>query len=223
MKLKRALRCKLGTFFVFNMKVLIIENENLVRIGIRTILIAETDLEVIGEAETSEAGFSIFKEKNPDVVLMSLRLEKTCAIDDIKTFLDHSSQAKIIIIAQHAGDGEINLALKRGALGYVLKDISPDELVKAIRTVAAGKKYIPTNIAEVLSEHIGMEQLTPSEQTVLRMVVGAMSNKEISFALDISENTVKTHIKNIFEKLGVSDRTAATTTAIRRGLVRMDV
>ena len=204
-------------------RLLIIENEKLIRIGIRTILLAEPDFEIVGEAETSVEGFKVFQEKNPDVTLMSLRLKETCAIDDVKTFRDFSPNAKIIILAPRAGDGEITKALKQGALGYVLKDISPDELIKAIRIVANGKKYIPTEIAEVLTEHLGQEELTPSEQIVLRMLVGAMSNKEISFALDISENTVKTHIKNIFDKLGVSDRTAATTTAIKRGLVRIDV
>ena len=113
--------------------------------------------------------------------------------------------------------------MKKGVSGYICKDISSKELLKAIRVVANGKKYIASDVAEILSQHIGDEELTPSEQTVLRMVVGAMTNKEIAFALDISENTVKTHVKNIFEKLGVSDRTAATTLAIKRGLVRIDV
>lgn len=205
------------------MKILIIENEALLRIGIRTILSAESDFEIVGEAETSEAGFSLFQAQEPHVTLMSLRLKETCAIDDVKTFRDYSPKAKIIILASRAGDGEISKALKKGALGYVLKDISPPELVKAIRVVGLGRKYIPTEVAEILSENIGQAELTRTEQTVLQMVVGAMSNKEIAFAMDISENTVKTHVKNIFDKLGVSDRTAATTTAIRRGLVRIDV
>lgn len=204
-------------------RLLLIENESLIRIGIRTILSAEPDFEIIGEADTSAEGLRIFQEKKPDVTLMSLRLKETCAIDDVQIFRQNSPDAKIIILAPRAGDGEISKALKKGALGYVLKDILPAELVKAIRIVANGKKYIPPDVAEVLTEHLGQEELTPTEQIVLRMVVGAMSNKEISFALDVSENTVKTHLKNIFDKLGVSDRTAATTTAIRRGLVRMDV
>jgi DNA-binding NarL/FixJ family response regulator len=205
------------------MKILIIENETLLRVGIRTILQAENDFEIIGEADTSNEGLKLFREKKPDVTLMSLRLKETCAIDDVKTFRDFAPNAKIIILAARAGDGEITKALKQGALGYILKDIAPAALIKAIRTVAAGKKYIPSEVAEVLTEHLGMEELTPAEQTVLRMLVGAMTNKEIAFALDVSENTIKTHLKNIFDKLGVSDRTAATTTAIKRGLVRMDV
>lgn len=206
-----------------SIRILLIESESLVRIGIKTVLNEQSDIEIVGEAETSVEGFKIFQEKEPDVTLMSLRLKETCAIDDVKTFRDYFSKAKIIILASHAGDGEISKALKQGALGYVLKDISPNELVKAIRVVATGKKYIPSDVAEVLTEYLGQEELTPSEQIVLRMLVGAMTNKEIAFALDVSENTVKTHVKNIFDKLGVSDRTAATTSAIKRGLVRIDV
>jgi DNA-binding NarL/FixJ family response regulator len=205
------------------MKILVIENETLIRVGIRTILSAENDFEIVGEAETSAAGFRLFQQQKPDVTLMSLRLKETCAIDDVKTFRNVAPNTKIIILAARAGDGEISKALKQGASGYLLKDVSPAELIKAIRAVAAGKKYIPPEIAEVLSEHLGAEELTATEQIVLRMLVGAMTNKEIAFGMDVSENTVKTHLKNIFDKLGVSDRTAATTTAIRRGLVRMDV
>ena len=103
------------------------------------------------------------------------------------------------------------------------KDVSTQDLVKAIRTVNAGRKFIPAEIAEILSEHIGQEELTATETNVLRMIVGGMSNKEIAFALDNSENTIKTHVQNIFGKIGVSDRTSAATQAIKRGLVRIDL
>ena len=115
----------------------------------------------------------------------------------------------------------VGKALKKGALGYICKDISPDELVKAIRTVASGKKYIPSDIAEILSENFGSEELTPTETRILQRIVAGKSNKEIAYDLNISENTVKTHVKNVFEKLQVSDRTSAATLAIKRGLVRI--
>jgi DNA-binding NarL/FixJ family response regulator len=204
-------------------KILVIENENLVRLGIKSVLSQETDFEIVGEAETSEKGLEIFKAKRPDVTLISLRLKETCAIDDIDEFFKFDSKVKIIVLASHAGDGEISNSLKKGVLGYLLKDVSSEELLKAIRQVAKGKKYIPNEIAEILSQNHGQEELTNTEKIVLRMIVGAMSNKEIAFALDVSENTVKTHVKNIFGKLEVSDRTAATTVAIKRGLVRIDV
>jgi DNA-binding NarL/FixJ family response regulator len=205
------------------MKILIIENETLVRIGIRTILDGISNFEIVGEAETSEQGFDLFKRTSPDVTLMSLRLKETCAIDDVKRFIDFAPKAKIIILASQAGDGEISKALKQGALGYVLKNISAADLVKAIQTVATGKRFIPNEVAEALNEHFGQETLTKSEQTILQMIVGGMTNKEIAFALDITENTVKTHNKNLYEKLNVSDRTSAATTAIKRGLVRIDL
>lgn len=204
-------------------RILIIENETLVRIGVRTILNSQNDFEIVGEAETTERGFELFKETNTDVILMSLRFQETCAIDEIEKFLKFSSRTKIIVLASHAGDAEISRSLQLGAFGYICKDISEDELIKAVRTVAAGRKYIPSDVAGILSENIGQEQLTPSEKRVLEMIVGGKSNKEIAYDLDISENTVKTHVKNIFDKINVSDRTSAATTAIRRGLVRGDL
>lgn len=157
------------------------------------------------------------------MTILALRTPDSCAIDTLADYLAEDERAKIIVLADHAGDAEISKALKKGALGYVCKDVSPADLIRAVRVVGAGKKFIPSNIAVVLSENIGVEELTNSEQRILQMIVGGMSNKEIAFALDISENTVKTHIKNIFDKIGVSDRTSAATTAIRRGLVRIDI
>jgi DNA-binding NarL/FixJ family response regulator len=205
------------------MKLLLIENQSLVRLGIRAVLSGQNNIEIIGEATTMAEGFNLFKQLRPDVAIMSLRLPDACAIDELDNFFAENSRSKIIVLAERAGDSEISRALKKGASGYVCKDISAEELLKAVNLVFVGKKYIPSEVAEILSENIGNEELTPSEQTVLRMIVGAMTNKEIAFALDISENTVKTHVKNIFGKLNVSDRTAAATLAIKRGLVRIDV
>jgi DNA-binding NarL/FixJ family response regulator len=202
-------------------RLLLIENQTLVRIGIRTILNAKDDFEIVGEADSGAEGFELFRQLKPDVTVLSLRLPDSCAIDTLDDYFAAEKRARILVLADTAGDAEISKALKKGALGYICKDISPDELTKAIRVVASGKKYIPSDIAEILSEHFGSEELTKTESRILQMLVGGMSNKEIAFALDISENTVKTHVKNIFEKLGVSDRTSAATLAIKRGLVRI--
>lgn len=204
-------------------RVLVIEDQPLTRIGVRTVLDSETDIEIVGETDTAARGFELFRELRPDVTILGLRLPDSCSIDDLDNYFIEDPKAKIIVLAEHAGDAEITKALKKGALGYVCKDVSPESLIKAIRTVAAGRKFIPDEIARILSEHLGQETLTPTESNVLRMIVGGMSNKEIAFTLDISENTVKTHAKNIFEKLGVSDRTSAATLAIKRGLVRVDL
>jgi DNA-binding NarL/FixJ family response regulator len=204
-------------------QLLLIENHPLTRLGARTVLEQEEDIEIVAESDNAADGFAKFRELEPDVTILGLRLPDSCAIDDLDNYFVENPKAKIIVLAEHAGDAEITRALRKGALGYICKDVEPDELVKAIRTVAAGRKFIPNDIAQILSESLGKEELTPSESTVLRYIVGGMSNKEIAFALDVSENTVKTHVQNIFGKIGVSDRTSAATTAIKRGLVRVDL
>ena len=203
--------------------VLLIENQPLTRLGVRTVIDGEGDLDLAGETDNAADGFKLFRELNPDVTILGLRLPDSCAIDDLDNYFIADPKAKVIVLAEHAGDAEITKALRKGAAGYICKDVSPGELVTAIRTVNAGRKYIPEDIARILSENLGQEDLTPAEANVLRMIVGGMSNKEIAFALDVSENTVKTHVKNIFDKIGVSDRTSAATTAIKRGLVRVDL
>lgn len=205
------------------LKVLLVEHQSLTRLGIRSVLDMGPDISLVAEADNAPDGFTKFRELKPDVTILGLRFPDSCSIDDLDNYFKENPKAKIIVLADHAGDAEIAKALKKGAMGYVCKDVSAEELVKAIRTVAAGRKYIPNEIAQILSENLGQEELTPTESNVLRMIVGGMSNKEIAFALDVSENTVKTHVQNIFGKIGVSDRTSAATTAIKRGLVRVDL
>ena len=204
-------------------KLLIIENQPLIRLGVRSVIDGEDDIEIIGETGNTADGFAMFRDLSPDVTILGLRFPDSCSIDDLDNYFIERQKAQMIVLAEHAGDAEISKALKKGAAGYICKDVSPNDLVDAIHTVGAGRKYIPEPIARILSENIGKEELTPSESNVLRMIVGGMSNKEIAFALDISENTVKTHVSNIFGKVGVSDRTSAAGVAIKRGLVRVDL
>ncbi|MDQ6786867.1 MAG: response regulator transcription factor [Acidobacteriota bacterium] len=204
-------------------RVLLVENQTLTRVGIKTILSAQDDIEIVGEAASGAEGFELFKQTKPDVTILGLRLPDSCAIDDLNFYFAENKRAKIIVLAEHAGDAEISKSLKRGALGYVCKDVSETEIVRAIRAVATGRKYIPSAIANILSENFGQEELTPSEQKILQLIVSGKANKEIAFDLKVSENTVKTHVKNIFDKLDVSDRTSAATLAIKRGLVRVDL
>ncbi|MEO7538900.1 MAG: response regulator transcription factor [Pyrinomonadaceae bacterium] len=203
--------------------VLLVENQALTRIGLKAVLATADDINLAAEAGSSFEGLEMFRSVRPDIVILSLRMPDSCAIDDIDNYFIEDRDAKIIVLAEHAGDVEIRRALRKGARGYICKDVTPDDLLTAIRTVNAGRKFIPPEIAGILSEHLGQEDLTPTEETVLRMVVGGMSNKEIAFALDITENTVKTHVQNLFSKIGVSDRTSAAMLAIKRGLVRIDL
>lgn len=203
--------------------VLVIENQALTRLGVKTLLESIPDMELVGEAANAADGFRMFSEFGPDVTLMGLRFPDSCSIDDLDDYHIERPGARIIMLAEHAGDAEIAKALKKGAVGYVCKDVSPSDLIDAIRTVSRGGRYIPDGIAAILSEHFDGNELTQAESRVLGMIVGGMSNKEIAFALNVSENTTKTHVQNIFSKLGVSDRTSAATAAIKRGLVRADV
>jgi len=204
-------------------RILIVENQTLTRVGIETILSKQNDIEIVGCAETSADGFRLFEQTKPDVTILGLRLPDSCAVDEIESYLKENERAKIIVLADHAGDAEISRSLKNGASGYVCKDVSAADLVEAIRAVHAGKKYLQTEVANILGENFGQEELTRSEQRILRAIVAGKANKEIAYDLSVSENTVKTHVKNVFEKLGVSDRTSAATLAIKRGLVRVDL
>ncbi len=203
--------------------ILIVENQTLTRIGLRTVLGREPDFKIIGEAADGAEGLAIFRSMRPRVTILSLRLPDSCAIDALAAYFAIDKTAKILILADTAGDAEIRKTLKQGASGYICKDIEEDELVKAIRVISAGKKYIPADIAGILSENLGQEELTNAEKNVLHLLAVGKANKEIAFDLLVSENTIKTHVKNIFDKLGVSDRTTAATTAIKRGLVRIDI
>lgn len=201
---------------------MIVENQTLTRAGIKAILSEQSDVEIVGEAATSADGLRLFERAAPDVTILGLRLPGSCAVDEIEKYLKADERGKIIVLADHAGDAEISRSLKNGASGYICKDVSGDDLVEAIRAVHAGKKYLQTEVAKVLSENFGQEELTKSERKILRAIVAGKANKEIAFDLNVSENTVKTHVKNVFEKLGVSDRTSAATLAIKRGLVRVE-
>ena len=202
-------------------RILIIENQTLVRRGIKAVLGGQADLEIAGEAASGAEGIELFRRLRPDVMVLSLHLPDSCAIDTLDDYFATDPRARIIVLAETTGDAEISKALKKGALGFICKDVSEIELTKAIRTVATGKRYIPNEIAQILSENFGQEELTPTETRILNAIVAGKANKEIAYDLNVTENTVKTHVKNVFEKLGVSDRTSAATLAIKRGLVRI--
>lgn len=200
-------------------RVLIVEDHNVVRQGLVALLNVVEGLEVVGEASDGVEAIAEYRKSRPDITLVDLRLPKLSGVEVIQRIRMEAPQARLIVLTTYDGDEDIYRALKAGAKAYLLKGMTTQELITTIREVHAGKSHIPPAIAERLAERVGTEDLTPREADVLEQIVSGKSNKEIATELEISEATVKTHINSLLSKLGVTDRTQAATAAIRRGIV----
>lgn len=203
-------------------RVLVVEDHNVVRQGLVALLKVAGDINVIGEAADGTEAIAQFRKHQPDITLIDLRLPRLGGVDAITAIRKEAPYARFIVLTTYDGDEDIYRALKAGAKAYLLKGMTSEELMAAIRAVHAGKSHIPPAIAERLAERMGSEELTPREYDVLEQIVRGRSNKEIGTELDISEATVKTHINSLLAKLGVTDRTQAATAAIRRGIVSLE-
>jgi len=204
------------------LKVMLVDDHYLVRVGLASIVALESDMKVCAEASTGEQAVTLFRSKRPDVTLMDLRLPGMSGSEATRTIRAEFPDARIIMLSTYAGDEEIHVALQSGAMAYLLKSVQREELVQTIRKAAAGRKHIPPEIAARLANRLPRSQLSPRELHVLGLMVSGKRNKEIARALDISEGTVKIHVSNILGKLGVSDRTEAVTTALQRGIVQLN-
>ena len=200
-------------------RILVVEDHNVVRQGLVALVKTVPDMEVVAEASDGKQALELFRQHNPDVTIMDLRLPVMSGVDAIKAIRQEFSAARIIVLTTFDGDEDIYRALQAGARGYLLKDMFGEELMDAIRTVHGGKTRIPPAVAQRLAERMAGPGLTARELGVLKLIVAGKSNKEIGQELTISEATVKTHINSILSKLAVSDRTQATTTALPRGIV----
>jgi len=203
-------------------RILIVEDHHVVRKGIVALLGMTDGMHVVAEASDGAEAVRLFQERKPDITLMDLRLSVMGGVDAIKAIREKSPEARIIVLTTFDGDEDIYRALQAGARGYLLKGMDAGELTSAIQAVHSGKAYIPAEIAERLAGRFAGSELTEREMDVLRLIVRGNSNKEIATKLFISEATVKTHINNLLSKLGVTDRTQATTTALQRGIVHLD-
>lgn len=200
-------------------RVLCVDDHPLLREGIATIIRNQPDMDLVAEASNGGEAVQRFRELQPDVTLMDLRLPDVSGIDVLIAIRTEFRDARIIMLTTFEGDVEVHRALEAGARGYMLKSMPPKQLVEAIRQVHKGKKHIPPEIAARLAEHLSDESLSEREIEVLRHVAGGNRNREIAEMLFISEETVKVHIKHIMEKLGASDRTEAVSIAVRRGIM----
>jgi DNA-binding NarL/FixJ family response regulator len=202
-------------------RVLSVDDHPLLREGIATIINSQQDMLLVATAATGKEGIQKFRELQPDVTLMDLRLPDLSGIDAMIAIRTEFTTARIIMLTTFEGDVEIQRALEAGARGYLLKSMPPRELVEVIRQVHAGKKRVPPDVAAHIAEHLSDEALTEREIDVLRHVAGGNRNRDIAERLFISEETVKVHMKHIMEKLGAHDRTQAIAIAVRRGIIQL--
>lgn len=203
-------------------RVMIIDDHQIVRQGLVALINTEPDLLVVAEGSDGQQAVELFRQHQPDVTLMDLRMPVLSGVEATKAIRQQNPHARIIVLTTFDGDEDIYRALQAGAQSYLLKGVSFDELIEAIRTVHAGQRRIPAAVAERLAERMAGEELTAREVQVLELIVRGKSNKEIGTALSISEATVKSHINSLLSKLGVADRTQAATTALQRGIVHLD-
>lgn len=211
-------------------RVLIVDDHAVVRQGLRAFLQTQDDVEIAGEAADGDEAIRQVRELVPDVVLMDLVMPKLDGIAAIREMRALSPSTKVLVLTSFADDDKVFAAVKAGAAGYLLKDVRPQELGDAIRTVYRGEALLHPTVAAKLMQELARsgrrqaspDSLTDRELDVLRLIARGMSNKEIALELGVAEKTVKTHVSNILQKLHLSDRTQAALYAVRERLVDLE-
>jgi len=201
--------------------ILIADDHPLLREGIATVIRSQPDMKLMAEASTGSQAVRLCLELRPDIVLMDLRLPDMSGIDALANIRMHFSEARVIILTTFEGDAEVQRALKAGARSYLLKSMTPNEILANIRLVHAGKVVVPPEVAAQLLEFMSEDALSEREIEVLRQVAEGKSNRAAGATLFITEETVKIHMRHIMEKLGASDRTQAVAIAVRRGYFQL--
>lgn len=202
-------------------RVLCVDDHPLVREGIIRKIELQPDMKVIATAVTGEEAVGLFRQHRPDITLMDLQLPTMSGLDAIRAIRNEDEHAKIIVLTMYQGDEDIHRALQAGAATYVLKNTASDDLIRVMREVQAGARPIPADTAVQLAARATRTPLTGREVMVVELIAKGMRNKEIAAALGISEDTAEVHIRNIFAKFDVKDRTAAVMVALRRGIIHI--
>jgi two-component system, NarL family, response regulator len=203
-------------------RILVADDYLVVRKGLVTVINSQPDMVVVAEAMNGRQAVEMFQQHAPDVVLIDLRMPLMSGLEAVKAIRQQSADARIIVLTMYDGDEDIYRAFQAGARAYLLKDMVGEQMLTAIREVYAGRRHIPPEIGARLAERMPMSELTAREVEVLTLIVKGLTNSDIAGVLKISKGTVKIHVNNIYGKLGVNDRTQATTTALQRGIVHLD-
>ena len=202
-------------------RILAVDDHALVREGIAVLVETQPDMTLVGEASTGREAIQQFRTHRPDVTLMDLQMPEMNGVDAIVAIRGEFPDAKMIVLTTYQGDVQILRALKAGAQGYLLKNTFHKELIETIRAVQAGKKALSPEASYEIAEHATDDALTPAEINVLRLIAAGNANKQIADQLSITEETVKSRVKNILSKLGANDRTHAAMIGIKRGIIEL--
>jgi len=205
-----------------SIRILVADDHPVVRTGLTAVLAQQPDLELVAEAENGERAVALYREHHPDVCLMDLRMPVMDGVEAIRTITTEFPSARILALTTYEGDADIRRALEAGARGYLLKDMLLTDVIRAVRAVHRGERVIPNAVAARLAEFPERSDLTERELEILQLVARGLSNKEAARAIGRTDETVKIHLKNVFTKLGVADRTEAVTVALTRGLIHLD-
>lgn len=203
-------------------RVLCVDDHPIVRKGIASLLANESELELVAEAASGREAVELYRALQPDVTLMDLKLPDLDGVSATRMIRDEYPQARIIALTSYDGDQDIYRALEAGARGYLLKEMVHTDVLRAIRVVHSGKRLIPPEVAERLSEYFPQIVLTEREVEVLSCVAKGMANKDIAHRLGTASGTIKMHVQNILSKLGAADRTHAVTIALERGILHLN-
>jgi DNA-binding NarL/FixJ family response regulator len=202
-------------------RILAVDDHLLIRVGIATLVGPEADMKLVGEASNGCEAIAKFRECHPDVTLMDLQMPDMNGIDAMIAIRDEFPEARFIVLTTYTGDVQVFRALKAGAQAYVMKNLVHKELLQTIRAVHGGRKTMSPEVAAQVAAYSGEGALTSREIDVLRLIAAGCANKEIAAQLSITEETVKSRVKNILLKLGANDRTHAVTIGLKRGIIEL--
>ncbi len=202
-------------------RILIAEDHLIARVGVTGIINMQSDMTVVAEAVNGRQALELFRQHLPDVTLLDVRMPTMSGIEAAAAIRAEFPEARLIVLTSYDGEEDIRRAVDAGVHGFLTKDVLHNELIKTIRAVHAGRSHISQKLAAKLAAQLERPQLSPREAQVLELIVRGLSNKQIAYDLSISEETAKNHVKHIFGKLGVQDRTQAATIAIQRGIVHL--